>query len=161
MPSGSSFMPDPRAEARRRSIAQLIRIIVSVDHPDVLNEQKLQVIDTLLWKFTEADGKHNTPFRTVAALTAPEEELQHEHVFTRKQLKHRILASTPDDVDSILADAIGCLVTVEEHKRLSCLDGLVFGWQRYLQAGIPWKAFYGKPRVLTRAVDAIPVFLHT
>jgi hypothetical protein len=139
MSDPSGFTPNHKAEARRKSITELIRIVVSIDHPDVLSEQKLQVIDTLLWKFTEADGKHNTPFRSIASLNMPKDKLRHEHVFTRKQLKHLLLSSTPDDVQRVLRDAIGCLVTVEEHENLSSFDGQALGWKRYELAGVPWK----------------------
>ena len=132
------FVPHPMGEDRRRSIAQLIRILIAIDDPLVLDEQKLQVIDTLLWKFTEADGKHKTPFRSVAALGVSSNlQLRHDHVATREQLKHLLIKSRPEQVDFILQEAVGCLVTIEEHDRLPH-DRQSFGWQRYEEASIPW-----------------------
>ena len=125
------FTPHAKGEERRRSIAQLIKIIVGIDDPLVLDEQKLQAIDTLLWKFTEADGKHNTPFRSLAALkVSSKSQLRHDHVGTREQLKYLLIKSIPDKVDFILQEAVGCLVTIEEHDRLPH-DGQTFGWKRY------------------------------
>ena len=132
------FVPHPMGEDRRRSIAQLIRILIAIDDPLVLDEQKLQAIDTLLWKFTEADGKHKTPFRSLASLgISSRKQLRHDHVATREQLKHALLKSRPEQVDVILKDAVGCLVTIAEHNRLPH-DGQTVGWQRYEQARIPW-----------------------
>lgn len=42
----------------------------------------------------------------------------------------------PDDIDRILENAIGCVVTVAEHKRLSAVDQDLLGWDRYRAAGV-------------------------
>ena len=134
----TEFIPKAEADARRRSIAQLMRVVIGISDPEILDEQKLQVLDTLLWKYTEADGKHNTPFRSTGVLENPDAEVQPEHVFTRSHLKHLLLTSRPEDVDRILQDAVGCLVTVEEHDKLSVHDGKAIGWQRYDLAEVNW-----------------------
>ena len=44
--------------------------------------------------------------------------------------------NTPSDMESILKDAIGCTVTVDEHKQLSDLGEDIIGWDRYKKAEV-------------------------
>ena len=46
-----------------------------------------------------------------------------------------LISCASADVDSILDQAIGCTVTVEEHKRLAAYE-TEYGWERYRKAGI-------------------------
>jgi hypothetical protein len=62
-------------------------------------------------------------------------KLQHEHVFTRKDITDRIIAE-PERAREILRDAIACVVTVDEHRRLSRIGEAMRGWERYTEAGI-------------------------
>jgi hypothetical protein len=101
---------------------------------DILERHKRDIISGMLWKITEARGKYTTRYRSKASMEAGT-KLQHEHVFTRKDLTDRILAE-PQHVREILCDAIGCVVTVDEHKRLSRVAGTIRGWNRYTAAGV-------------------------
>jgi hypothetical protein len=95
------------------------------------------LIDTMLWKLTETDGKHNTRYRSDGAMPHSDPRLlHHEHVFPKKKMIDDLQrASSSDEIDRILATAVGCVVTRDEHTRLSQYDHEV-GWQRYRSAGI-------------------------
>jgi hypothetical protein len=100
----------------------------------ILERHKKDIISGLLWKITEARGRYKTRYRSRAAMEQGA-KLQHEHVFTRKDITDRILAQ-PERVREILSDAIACVVTVDEHKRLSGLGESKRGWDRYAEVGI-------------------------
>jgi hypothetical protein len=62
--------------------------------------------------------------------------LHHEHVFPKKKMIDDLQkASSSEEIDRILATAVGCVVTRDEHARLRQYDHEV-GWQRYRSAGI-------------------------
>jgi hypothetical protein len=44
-------------------------------------------------------------------------------------------AASEDAIEGILACAVGCTVTLDEHSRLHCFDD-EYGWERYRKAGI-------------------------
>lgn len=46
-----------------------------------------------------------------------------------------LLKAEPSAVDCILQDAVGCIVTADEHDRLKVFDG-EYGWERYRKAGL-------------------------
>jgi hypothetical protein len=100
----------------------------------ILERHKRDIISGLLWKITEARGKYKTRYRSRAAMEKGA-KVQHEHVFTRKDLTNRILAE-PERAREILKSAIACVVTIEEHKRLSKVAESICGWDRYAEVGI-------------------------
>lgn len=91
-----------------------------------------------IWKFTEADGKWNTRYRTESAVGALSTVLNHEHVVTRRSLVDRLLAE-PERCPEIMTSAIACCVLRDEHELLSNVErarsGLE-GWERYRAAGL-------------------------
>jgi hypothetical protein len=105
----------------------------------ILEQHKRELLSTMLWKLTEARGKYTTRYRSQAALDPPKgTELQHEHVFERKQLIDEILAN-PGQARDIAKTAVGCIVTKEEHDRLTRMSRArpdLRGWDRYEAAGI-------------------------
>ncbi len=137
-----SYKAHPEGEQRRRALRDLIEEVLLGPLDD---EYKRKVLSDLLWKYTEADGKWNTRHRSVAAaeaefttLKALKEALRHDHVTSRSELVSRLIASPPKQVSSILADAIACLVTVDEHKRLCRFDKTHPGWSKYAQATVKY-----------------------
>lgn len=134
---GMSFTPHPEADQRRRSSKALIKMLLADRTPEALPEHVRKLIDTMLWKLTEADGKHNTRHRSDGAMPHSDPKLlHHEHVFPKKKMIDDLQrASSSDEIDRILATAVGCVVTPDEHTRLRQYDHEV-GWQRYRGAGI-------------------------
>ena len=103
----------------------------------ILERHKRDIISGMLWKITEARGKYKTRYRSIGS-KEPGVKLQHEHVYTRKDVTDRILAE-PERVREILRDAIACVVTVDEHRRLSTVDPSLRGWDRYTAAGVEYE----------------------
>lgn len=105
----------------------------------ILEQHKRGLINGMIWTITEARGKYTTRYRSRGALDAPKgTKLQHEHVTTRRQLVDAILQH-PERAREIAATAIGCVVTKEEHERLTRITRAqphLTGWQRYEAAGI-------------------------
>lgn len=65
-------------------------------------------------------------------------KLNHEHVLPRKWLREQMKAD-PSRCEEIIASAIGCVVTREEHERLTTASRLnpeLQGWERYQAAGV-------------------------
>ncbi|MDR3611328.1 MAG: hypothetical protein P4L27_12250 [Ignavibacteriaceae bacterium] len=124
-------------------------IIKTVLDLNIHHDMKRKVIDYLLWNITGAFGKFNTKYISDGAKISHGELLNHEHVFTKKGLIQRILAE-PDNLETILKDAIGCIVTKEEHDRLN-KEKNVEGWQRYINAKI--KVWELNEDILYRKLD--------
>jgi len=105
----------------------------------ILERHKRDLINGMLWKITEARGKYTTRFRSTGACDAPNgAKLQHEHVFTRKDLVDEILKH-PERARAIASTAVGCTVTRAEHERLTRItreQPHLQGWQRYEAAGV-------------------------
>ena len=82
-----SFTPHPEADQRRRSAKTLIKMLLADHHtPEALPEHVRKLIDTMLWKLTEADGKHNTRHRSDGAMPHSDPRLlHHEHVSQRRK----------------------------------------------------------------------------
>ena len=132
-----TFQPHPSGDRRRSSATALVKILLSIKSPDVLPEHVRELVDCLLWKITEADGKANTRYKTSGALECSDKRLlRHEHVYQKAKMIDALSKAGPNALDSILQDAIGCSVTADEHERLKMFDG-EYGWERYRKAGLP------------------------
>lgn len=101
---------------------------------DILERHKRDIISGMLWKITEARGKYKTRYRSIRSKENGA-KLQHEHVFTRSDITDRIMAE-PERAREILRDAIACVVTVDEHRKLTSVDPSLRGWDRYTAAGV-------------------------
>src|SRR5712672_2478450 len=132
------FKPHPKYKEHRHSAVTLIKYLLAKNRPDALRGHYQELLDTLLWKITEAEcsNKYKTRFQTQGAVNRKgETNLRHEHVFQRSRMIELLEKAAPHEVDDILKDAIGCTVTVEEHARLSKFDD-EYGWGRYRKARI-------------------------
>jgi hypothetical protein len=113
-------------------------IIKAVLELNVSVPMKRKVIDSMLWNITGAFGKYNTRYISKEAMENHDIVKNHEHVFRKKNMINNILAH-PEELDSILENAVGCTVTIDEHKLLGEVDRSnkgIDGWERYKQAGI-------------------------
>jgi len=116
------------------SIKKNIVAILSVDSEE---KHKKDLLDICIWHLTEINGKYNTRYRSEGAMNKKNwSEVQHEHVFQRKKLILRLLEN--NDVESVMRDAVACLVTKKEHQLLSSATKgtKIDGWERYKLAGI-------------------------
>lgn len=126
----------PRHDAceRRASARELIRAILHA--PGLLPAHRKELIGLALWKVTMADTfDSGLRYQSQGAYERPDAKLQHEHVYRWERMAAALIAQ-PDRIDELLDQAVGCLVTVEEHRRLGQIGGDVGGWERYARAGI-------------------------
>jgi hypothetical protein len=132
------FKPHPKAPDRVRSAQALIKVLLANKAPEIQPEHLRELIDTLLWKITEAHGKYKTRYQSLAAMQGSP-ALRHDHVVTKESLIDALLKGRPDQVDEILGTALGCTVTREEHARLTKFDYVCQGWERYRRARVAVK----------------------
>jgi len=128
------FKPHPKAEQRTLSASLLIKHVLSGRSADVLEVHIRELLDTMLWKITEANGKYTARCQSQGAMELGV-NLQHKHVFQKKQMINRLMTAPIDEIDRILADACCCVVTRQEHERLKPFDN-EYGRERYRKAGI-------------------------
>jgi hypothetical protein len=129
-------MKKPTEHAVLESAITLVEATLALP---ILDDHKRGVINGMLWSITQARGKYTTRFRSTAAGNAPKgTKLQHEHVIPRKDLVRAIMTE-PHRARELLTTAIGCVVTKEEHERLTRItreQPKLHGWDRYTAAGI-------------------------
>lgn len=128
------------AGQRFQSVLAAVRAIRGM--PDVvLESHKRRLLRSCLWQLTQSQGwgKYNLRYATAAARRLFEadrkELLHHEHVYTQKRMIDRLLTCDVDLIEEILKTACGCLVTRNQHKKLSKPDCEADGWERYQRAG--------------------------
>jgi len=134
---GVAFADIERASILRMRLACSIPIFIICRDPkphtlDLYPSHKKELLSICIWKITQADGKYKVRYWSEGAVSAEKRKLQHEHVVERKELIQRLLAG--EEVDLVVADAIACIVTEEEHALLG--KSQASGWSRYRDAGI-------------------------
>jgi hypothetical protein len=104
---------------------------------EILEKHKKNLLDTVVWKASEAGGKtkYDTRFVSESVYDADRArrsvKINFEHVRPKKKVIKDLLAS-PDKTKTILYNAMACTVTRDEHKLLK--DGE--DWDRYQAANI-------------------------
>lgn len=132
----SLYSRKSNADAIVNSAKQLAKIILA--ETGILTEHRKLMLSRIQWIISEADGKYRTRYRSSAvvelATNSPESQVKinHDHVFTRKEITQRVLLE-PLRCDEILNDVVGCILTKEEHTKLSEKHS---GWERYRFAKI-------------------------
>ena len=132
-----SFQERADAKARLKSAITAMRAILQLS---ILPAHKRELLSVCLWKVTEASGsKYQTRFRSKKSLKTLRKEWQHEHVYQRRFLVDRLMKN-PRSLQSVVTTAVGCVVTKEEHIRLSAAsrkNSKLDGWARYRAARVP------------------------
>lgn len=123
------FKPHADRCARIESAKTAIRAITALD---LYPAHKKELLSICIWKITQADGKYKVRYWSEGAVRADKRKLQHEHIVERKELIQRLLAG--EEVESVVADAVACIVTKVEHTLLG--KTRASGWSRYNEAGI-------------------------
>lgn len=107
----------------------------------ILPEHRNKVLSSVQWMISEANGKYATRYRSEAVVEMATHvptsvtKINHEHIYTRKHIIQQLLA-TPQNSDLILDQVVACIVTKDEHEKLSAISPILVGWDRYRQAGI-------------------------
>jgi len=117
---------------RRARISSAITAIETILPLDLYLAHKKELLSVCIWKITEADGKLKVRYWSEGAIDNQSSKLQHEHVHERKELIARLLSG--EAVESVVTDAVACIVTREEHSQLGLSTSP--GWQRYKDSGI-------------------------
>jgi hypothetical protein len=113
-----------------------IKLLLSESAKNIILVHKKELLTILLWKLTGLDGKYNCRYATKGSLENLDKEIQHEHVYTRKEIIEELLEK-PDDYKEILSKAVACIVLKEEHDLLSKLDdSRINGFERYKKCGL-------------------------
>jgi hypothetical protein len=141
--SQSSYKKSDEAD----KLVESIKLIVSflLDESNAIHpKHRKRFLDRCVWQLTEAQGKRKYDLRYVSENARLRLEqnvkkgLRHEHVLRRAKMVQRLMEH-PAQAASILDQAIGCVVTIEDHKLLDEVDRQfpdVNGWERYRLAGI-------------------------
>lgn len=113
-------------------ISSAITAIEAILPLDLYLAHKKELLSICIWKITEADGKKKLRYWSEGAVDNKSSKLQHEHVHERKELISRLLSG--EAVELVVADAVACMVTKEEHYKLRVSRKL--GWKRYKESDI-------------------------
>lgn len=136
------LLPYVRAKNSKEKIDSARELVrVALRDTSMLPAHRKHLLKLAQWWVTEADGKWKTRFRSVEVVRLARDDphsdvlINHEHVYGRAELADRMLRDH-GQVDDILELCVGCIVTVEEHRRLSA-QRHQRGWDRYLEAKVP------------------------
>ena len=126
------FKPDPAEAQHLADVETLIRDLQRIKvNPRV---QKM-MLDRAVWLVVELTGNFFSRHRSEGTTSTLGVRIQRDHVHTRRLLVAELLAGT-EDVRSVIDRAHCCVVTKEEHDRLSKAPQTVIGWDRY-RAAVP------------------------
>lgn len=122
---------DERLADVRKTLAAILQLDISVP-------MKKRMVGYVIWEVaTYLNGNFKGRYRSKGVL-APGATIQRDHVNQKARIIERLLAN-PDQADSILGDLVHCVVTKEEHDRLTAYSKMnsdVDGWDRYRMAGV-------------------------
>lgn len=135
-PHQEKYQPSPEREEKLRFCVAALDKILEIPGSPGLQEELFRAI---VWIVSEIDGKFATRYRSREALAAPAGTVQHEHVVPMRQL-WAIIRQKHMSPARLLPLVTACVVTREEHRRLTAHDRLPdaeFGWLRYAKCRIP------------------------
>jgi hypothetical protein len=134
------FKPHPNAKKRVESAKRAIQAILEI-RSELCPEHVRAILYRGLSLITEAEAteKYGLRYQTKKAIQAKsKKELRHEHVYEKKKLRDALLKH-PEKFDEILEQAIGGVITEDEHKTLtkkSRENPKLDGWERYKAADL-------------------------
>ncbi len=130
---------EPAPDRAERLAAAIAAAEFAVSQKKMHHKMRHRILREATWETTEVDGKLTPRFRSPAAMAyigpKPASMLRHDHVFTRAELIKRMLEPGAD-VAAVMSLAVGCLVTKDEHTRLTTFDKTHHGWRRFLAAKV-------------------------
>lgn len=137
----SLISPYSRAAAAHNKITSAREMVtLALQDTAMLRMHRKHLLKLAQWWVTEADGKWRTRYRSATvihlAMHDPESQtrINHEHVYGRAEVAERMMKD-PSQVDQILELCVGCVVTVDEHEKLSKVKD-AHGWDRYKVAEV-------------------------
>jgi hypothetical protein len=124
--------PDLRKQFQ--DIATLIDALLKLD---ISKPVKRRMLNHAIWEVNQAQGRFSDRYRSSTAISNVGVEIQRDHVFQKKILIDSLLQNT-QDVNSVLRKATCCVISREEHTRLTRhrKEMQVDGWLTYIGCGI-------------------------
>lgn len=125
-----AYKKHPDADKRVASALLAAKELLKLD---LYPQHKRELLKICIWKITEADGKYKTRYWSRKAVGLDSSNLNHEHVYRMDDLVEAMIKS-PSEAETILARAMACTVTREEHALLTQMDRErpeLNGWKRY------------------------------
>lgn len=131
--------PRTGADEIINSAIVLAKHIVKHRPTNSLDTHLKELLNVLVWKVSEAEGKHNTRYWSEGFYKNPDKSrCEHEHVVEKKKIIQQLM-NEPNRIEEILRSVVACLVLEDEHKlltKLSKSNPELEGWERYRLAGI-------------------------
>lgn len=119
-------------------LADVKKVLASILQLDIHVQMKKRMVGYVIWEIAEyLNGNFKGRYRSKGALI-PGVPIQRDHVNQKARIIERLLANA-DQVDTILSDLVHCVVTKEEHERLTAYSKLnpeLDGWDRYRVAEV-------------------------
>lgn len=138
-------------ESEIMSAKRIIKFVLKIKGDKVIKQSHIRrILSEMIFKITEADGlvaakrtnyKKNITYISLGVKKRRDignnsiEGLIHDHVYMRKGLVNELL-NNQKKVDEIVKKAVSCIVTKEEHDKLTHNLKLCDGWERYKKAKI-------------------------
>ena len=126
------YVESPKTAQQLADVRVLLDVLRSL--PIGLSLKKKMLVGAI-WQICESTGSFHARHRSEGVIRTVGQKIQRDHVFKKQTLIAELLGSEPD-LDNIIKQALCCIVTEDEHKRLHRIDKSVDGWARYRAAGI-------------------------
>lgn len=127
------YLEPPGLQSQLAAIEDMIATIRDSQLP--LSSKK-RMLNHALWEISHVRGNYAPRFRSVNVLKAnPGTKIERHHIYKRKKLVQDILREE-EHLHSILLRVLHCVVTEEEHARLTAVPEHLDGWDRYAYAKV-------------------------
>ncbi len=115
-----------------------MKLITSILLLEINLAIKRRMLNHAIWEVAYATGDFKGRYRTQGVLGEVGIKIQRDHVFQKKDIVEQLLTGQVT-VEQAVTNAIHCVVTEEEHRRLSDYSKLnpnIDGWSRYSDIGV-------------------------
>jgi hypothetical protein len=119
----------PRIDLAQR-LADIEVVLAAIQPLDIHLSTKREMLDRALWLVAELSGDFTPRHRSDGSLRTLGIKIQRDHVYPRSSLIASVL-SGQEPLSEIVGRAMCCLVTEDEHRRLSMVPPETIGWDRY------------------------------
>jgi hypothetical protein len=118
-------------------LADVKRVIATLLPLNINLPLKKRLLVHSVWEVTKLGGDFKGRYRSKGVMVSGV-EIQRDHVIQKARIVERLLANS-EQIETILADIVHCVVTRAEHERLTAYSRMnlaVDGWERYKGAGV-------------------------
>jgi hypothetical protein len=130
------FTPQEGVDQRLDDVLTLLQTIVEMD---IHKSTKKKMLNHCLWLVVELTGNFKCRYRSLGVLENLGVHINRDHVHPRKQLIEILLGNSPDYVKVVELAKCYCLVTKDEHSRLTSAPVDAIGWERYNHARVEYR----------------------